>query len=234
MVNIGATDFYLNVPSLPRGEFEEYSTQLFDDWENHVASVLELPDYSLSLNVEEGSIKALSRIAAAAGVIYLGIGQYGSFISGLEIIQTQVRSVSDYFSERASAPFNSGNVSPKVWKRGESLTRLQNLFAKVQRGELTVEGAMSEAEAIFGPDASSVPGLMADLEESFEQTPLLPQQIQLPLENAEGELLLSASVKKKKFRLSTPREPAPGHDQYRVEVWRDSRKGKRNVRIVSL
>ena len=234
MVNIGATDFYLNVPSLPRGEFEEYSTQLFDDWESHVASVLELPDYSLSLNVEEGSIKALSRIAATAGVIYLGIGQYGSFISGLETIQTQVRSVGDYFGERANAPFSSSNATPKVRKRGESLTRLQNLFAKVQRGEITVEDAMSEAEALFGPDAGSIPGLMADLEESFEQTPLLPQQIQLRLENSEGELLLSESVKKQKSRPSKPREPAPDPDQYRVEVWRDSRKGKRNVRVVSL
>ncbi len=31
MANIGTVDFYLGVPSLPREEFELYSTQLFDD-----------------------------------------------------------------------------------------------------------------------------------------------------------------------------------------------------------
>ena len=35
MINIGTTDFHLNVPSLPVEEFESYSTQLFDEWEDY-------------------------------------------------------------------------------------------------------------------------------------------------------------------------------------------------------
>ncbi len=235
MVNIGATDFYINVPSLPRGEFEKYSTQLFDDWENHVANVLELSDYSLSLNVEEGSVKAVAKIAATTlGILYIGIGQYGSFITGLQTIESQVHSANNYFAQRAGASFESSSVKPRVRKRGECLTRLRNLFAKVQRGEITVEEAMLVSEEIFGSEIETVPGFIVDLKESFEQTPLFPQQIQLPLVDVEGEILLPDTKKPTKPRPTQPREPAPDQNQYRVEVWRESKKGKRNVRVVNL
>jgi hypothetical protein len=235
MVNIGSTDFYINVPSLPRGEFEEYSTQLFDDWENHVDSVLKLSDYSLSLNVEEGSVKAVAKIAATTlGVLYIGIGQYGSFISGLKTIESQVHSANNYFGQRAAVPFEYSRVKSRVIKRGESLTRLRNLFKKVQRREITVEEAMLASKGIFGSEIETVPGFMVDLKESFEQTPLSPQQMQLPLAGVEDEILLPDTEKPTKSRPTQPREPVPVPELYRVEVWRESKKGKRNVRVVNL
>ncbi|SBT12563.1 hypothetical protein [Vibrio celticus] len=87
MANIGTVDFYLGVPSLPREEFEIYSTQLFDEWEAYIGEHLQLSDFSLVLEVEEGSIKAKGKIFATIGVLYFGIGQYGSFVSGLYIIK---------------------------------------------------------------------------------------------------------------------------------------------------
>ncbi|WP_045626055.1 hypothetical protein [Vibrio parahaemolyticus] len=62
MANIGTVDFYIGVPSLPREDFENYSTQLFDEWESYIGQNLELSDYSLVLEVEEGSIKAKGKI----------------------------------------------------------------------------------------------------------------------------------------------------------------------------
>jgi hypothetical protein len=57
MIDLGTTDFFIGVPSMSRGKFKEYSTRLFDEWEDHVSRTLELPDYSLALEVEEGSVK---------------------------------------------------------------------------------------------------------------------------------------------------------------------------------
>jgi hypothetical protein len=235
MINIGTTEFYIAVPSLPRGEFETYSTLLFDDWENHVKGVLQLPDYSLSLTVDDGSVRAVAKIAATTvGVLYLGIAQYGSFITGLQTIESQARTVGNYFGQRAGAPFESSNVQPKIRKRGESLTRLRNLFAKVQQREITVEEAMFESQAIFGPEIETTPGFMIGLKESFEQTPLFLQQIQLPLDSVESEILLPDTKKQTKPRPTKPKSPAPAPDLYRVEVWRESKKGKRNVQVISL
>jgi hypothetical protein len=234
MLNIGSTDFYIGVPSLPRKEFELYATQLFDDWECYVETVLRLPDYSLSLNVQEGSIKAVGKIATYVGLLYLGIGNYGSFVSGLQTIHSQVQSASDYLGERTGEPFKSSSIKPKIIKRGESLKRLHNLFSKVKHGEITVEEAMQQSESILGPEAENVPGFIDDLKESLEKTPLLPQQIQLPFEHSELNCLTPETEKQKKTRPPQRREPLPDPEQYRVEVWRENRKGKRNVRVVRL
>lgn len=233
MINISTTDFYIAVPSLPRGEFKEYSTLLFDDWENHIEGVLKLSDYSLSLNVEEGSIKAKAKIAATTlGVLYLAIGQYGSFITGVQTINDQARIAGDYFGQRAGSPFKSSGVMPRLRKKGESLASLQKLFDKIQKGEMTVEEAMLKVEKIFGPEVESAPDFMLDVKESFEKTPLFAKQMQLPLENIEGDFLLPSM--KNNIKKPTRREPTQNHDQYRVEVWRESKKSERNVRVVSL
>lgn len=231
MANLGATELYLGIPSLPRNDFEQYSTRLFDEWEGYVNSVLKLPDYSIALEVEEGSIKAVGRVAATLGFLYIGIGQYGSFINGLETIQNQVRDVCDYLADRAGAPFEGSKMKPRVSKRGESLARLQKLFVKVQRGEMTVDKAMKETEAIFGSELEDAPEFASALKDSLEQTPLLPKQIRLPLVDADGNELIPERKGKREPRPSPPPQPAPIPEHYRVELWRESKNGKRNIRV---
>lgn len=233
MAVIGSTDFYIGVRSLPKRQFQEYSAHLFDEWEIYVDRELQLPDYSLSLVVEEGSIKAVGRIAAALGVLYIGIGQYGSFISGLQIIQGQVRTVSGYLGERAGAPFQSSREKPKVRRSGGSLARLQTLFVKVQRGELSVDEAMAESERIFGHELDEAIDFKRELRASLEQAPLLPKQLALPLADVEGEEIYLDQLPRKP-RQPLPRQPMPNPDLYRVEIIRGSRRGERSVRVISL
>ncbi|MAS66540.1 MAG: hypothetical protein CMK82_06955 [Pseudomonadales bacterium] len=233
MAIIGSTDFYIGVRSLPKRQFEDYSAHLFDEWEAYVGRELQLPDYSLSLVVEEGSIKAVGRIAAALGVIYIGIGQYGSFIAGLQIIHSQVRTVSGYLGERAGAPFQSSRAKPKVRRSGESLSRLQTLFVKVQRGELSVDEAMAESDRIFGSELDDSIDFKRELQISLEQVPLFPKQLALPLADAYGEEVYLNQVTRKP-RPPQPKPPAPDPDLYRVEIRRESRRGEKDVRIISL
>lgn len=233
MAIIGSTDFYIGVRSLQKRQFQEYSAHLFDEWETYVDRELQLPDYSLSLVVEEGSIKAVGRIAATLGALYIGIGQYGSFISGLQIIHGQVRTVSGYLGERAGAPFQSSREKPKVRRSGESLARLQTLFVKVQRGELSVDEAMAESERIFGDELDEAIDFKRELELSLEQAPLLPKQLALPLVDVDGEEIYLGQLPRKP-RQPQPRQPMPNPDLYRVEIIRDSRRGERSVRVLSL
>lgn len=234
MIDIGTTDFYIGVPSMPRHEFEEYSTRLFDEWEAYVEKTLMLPDYYLALEVEEGSVKGGGKIAVLLGALYFGIGNYGSFVSGLQTIRGQISSVGDFLAEQAAAPFESGGFKPKVRKHGDSLSHLQRLFVKVQRGEMTVEYAMHESEALFGDEATTVPEFMQKLHESFEQAPRFPQQLPLPLDTHEYEALLSSNDKGLRPRPSRPKPSLPSPQQFRVEVWRESKKGERRVRVFKL
>lgn len=56
MIKLGTAAFNLQVAGLSTEELEEYSSKLFDLWEAQVESELAmLSDYSLRLEVEEGS-----------------------------------------------------------------------------------------------------------------------------------------------------------------------------------
>lgn len=121
MIDLGTTDFFIDVPSMPRNAFKRYSTHLFEEWESCVTRHIELPDYSLSLEVEEGSVKGAGRIMAALGAVYAGIAMYGGFIQGLQTIRSQVSTVGDYLADQAGNSFKTGGYETKVRKRSGSI-----------------------------------------------------------------------------------------------------------------
>ncbi|MEE7627458.1 hypothetical protein V3O24_14910 [Methylobacter sp. Wu8] len=233
MIDIGTTSFLIKVPSLPREEFERYSTNLFDEWEKRVEKSLILPDYAISLEIEEGSIKGGGRIAVTLGALYFGIGSYADFISGLETIRGQVSFVSDALFESAKSPFGSGSVNAKARKSGGTLSRLHSLFEKVQRGALTADEAMIEATALFGEEGNEVPEFIDELQHQLRNVPRYPEQLSLTGEGwdkSDGDL--SRTTKRPPQR---PRpKPVPINQQYRIEIWRESKKDKKHVKLVNL
>ncbi len=153
MIDIGKSNFLINVTSLPGDEFERYSSTLFDQWDAYVEHSLKIPDYSISLEVEEGSIKGIGKIAAAVSALYVGIGMYGDFISGLQTIQGQVSYLGNKLHEIAVSPFEGDHPKTTVRNNGGVVSQLQRLFHKVQAGEITAEQAYERAEKIIGHEA---------------------------------------------------------------------------------
>lgn len=76
------------------------------------------------LEVEEGSINGSGKIAVVLGALYIGIGNYGSFVSGLQTIRNQVSTAGDFLAEKAGTPFETTGVQPKIRKHSGSLGRL--------------------------------------------------------------------------------------------------------------
>ncbi|MDD5333273.1 MAG: hypothetical protein PHS32_05950 [Rhodoferax sp.] len=234
MIDLGSTDFFIPVPSLPREDFEKYSTHLFDVWEEFVSRTLDLPDYSLALEVEEGSVKGGGRIAVVLGALIVGIGHYGEFFHGLQTIRSQLSSVGDFLAENASSPFKSSGCETKVRKHGGSLAHLQQLFNKVQRREITADQAMVDAKALLGDDAATSPDFMCEMQNAFERMPLAHEQLPLlPVPTAE-EIEFASGERQRKPRVPRPNSIAPPPQQLRVEVWRDSKNGKKGIRVVQL
>ncbi|MEK7946692.1 hypothetical protein WKR98_18230 [Pigmentiphaga sp. YJ18] len=233
MIDIGTTDFYFAVPNLTKRQLERYSLHLFDRWEQSVEENLLVPDYSLALEVEEGSIKGKGRIAVALGALYFGIGNYGSFISGLQIVRDQVVTVSDVLAKTAEQQLGRDFEGSRIRKRSGTLGALQRLFVQVQRGEITPEQATNEAEALIGDDAKESPEFMTKLSQSLVEAPRFHEQVQLPLESTE-EIPISGQPHRDRRtpRPSIPFWPVSSH--LRVEVWRESKKDKKNFRTVSV
>ncbi len=217
MIDIGSNSFVIKVPHLPPQEFERYSSSLFDEWEKSLEKTLILPDYSISLEIEEGSIKGKGKIAAALTVVYFGIGTYGDFISGLETIYNQVSYASNALFKSAASSFGGSNANVRTSKRGGAISRLRTIFNKVQRGEYTVDEAMEHANNLFGEEGKETPEFMHELHQQFEQAPRLPEQ---QVFNDEGwEEIPIEDIP------STPHKPRPKptpiQQQYRVVVWRE-------------
>lgn len=228
MIDLGQASFYIDVPSLAGEEFESYSTRLFDQWDGHLAEALALPDYSLSLVVDEGSIKGKGRIATLATVLYFGIGQYGSFVSGIETIWSQVSAAGTFLGKAAAAPFGAEKVKPKITKQGGDLGKLRKLFDQVQSGRLSVDQAMQQAERMLGNrvDVDFLNGLDASLRSApsyHQQTPIFP-----PHEFSDPLLSVSEGLRPSPSRQPSRRQPSLA---LRVEVWRESKGSRRNVRM---
>jgi hypothetical protein len=236
MLDLGTTEFVLAIPSLPETELKRQSTSLFDDWEGYVDTALSLPDYSLFLQVEEGSVKGATRIGAAIGALYVGIGIYGGFISGLRTISDQVAATGEFVTEQARQVFQCPDAKFSSRKRGGTISGLQRLFVRVQKGELSPDEAMILAERVLGDQQGDNASFMKALQEAFRDCPLHHKQDTLPFLDPLDDSILPPS---KSAPPSPNREPRPRVElapplQIRVEVWRDSKNKRRNTRVVKL
>ncbi len=235
MLDLGSTEFTLAIPSVPERELRRLSSSLFDSWESFVDDAVSVPDYSLFLQVEEGSVKGLAKIGAVVGAIYLGIGNYGDFVSGVKTINEQVGAAGDYLAEQASRVFSCPPSRASSKKRGGSLAAIQRLFVRVQSGELTPDEAMIRAEKVLGDDASAEPRFMRKLADAFQNCPRFHQQQPFPFsERGEEFEMLVDSLPHSPRPLKPPPPTLGPHLHLRVEVWRESKKKRKQTRIIKL
>jgi len=234
MVDLGSTEFHLAIPSLPEEKLRQLSTRLFDSWEHFADDALSLPDYSLFLQVEEGSVRGLATVGAVLATIYFGIGNYGDFISGLKTINEQLTATSAYLRKHAPSVFSCPDSKVTSTRQAGTLAGLQRLFVKVQSGALTPDEAMDRAIVLLGEEAESVPGFLEELARSFKDCPRFHQQQDLPsFEQDEDGLMTTQRQPKAPKSTTTQRDLAPPL-QLRVEVWRESKRKRKQTRVIKL
>lgn len=234
MLNLGSTDFYFAVPSLPREELEAYSSKLFDTWETQIAQELPLDDYALSLEIEEGSIQGSGKVMARLIAVGLFISHYGSIVQGLQTMRSHLTMAGNYLTEKAHEFLGSEKPAPTVKNRSGTLGQIQRLFIKVQRQEMTAEEAMTEAEKILGKEAASAPDFMQRLNAALLEAPVQAQQLFLSPDGDLAEPAEGEPTKRSGPRPSNHVPVIPEMNQFRVEVWRESKRGKKQIRITAI
>lgn len=232
MIDLGSVNFHIGIPSLSKDELEAYSSDLFDKWEKHLTETLNLTDFSISLEVEDGSILGEGKIGTTLAKLYVGIALYGSFIGGIQTIKRQAAEGGSYLLEHANAPHEASEGTYETHKKGGNLGQIERLFSKVQRNELTVEEAMQKAEEILGDDSDSSPEFMKELEGSLAETPRMPVQLNIELDE-DSEAQPESPIPKPKQN-QTPRvKPIPSLHN-RIEIWRESKDGKKKIRVTQV
>ncbi len=229
MIDLGSAKFLIKIPALSEDQLEAYTTELFESWERLAEDLIAVPDYSLYLEVEEGSVKGIGKISAYLYALYLGIGQYDGFVSGVKTISSQIQASSEFLVKNAVAPFSEQFADSSCRKSSGQLGRLERLLRKVQAGSITPEIAAAKAEGIFKEDAEDCPEFMDSMKQAFLGTPPAPEQLDLDMDMQLGDTQTNRIV-------STPRLPSeerpalPSKEKYRVEIWRRSKRGRREIK----
>jgi hypothetical protein len=234
MVDLGSTEFHLAIPSYSEVELRRLSTRLFDSWESFADDALSLPDYSLFLQVEEGSVRGLATVGAVLAAVYFGIGNYGDFISGLRTINEQLAATSVYLRENAPTVFSCPESKVTSSRQGGTLAGLQRLFVKVQSGTLTPDQAMHKAQVLLGEEAELLPGFLEGLARAFRDCPRFHEQQSLPFSEQDEDAFLAAPNKPKAPRSLISRPELGPPLQLRIEVWRESKRKRKQTRVVKL
>lgn len=233
MLDVVTTSFYIKSPVFDKTAFEHHSSELFDEWEAQVEAHLKLPDYALTLVLEEGSIKGRGKVAAYAAAFYFGIGGYGDFMSGLGTVRDQAAYVSNILFERAKSEFSCSSERGNTKRTGGEIIYLQRLFERVQRGVLTPHEAVLEVRGRWGEEAASSPAFMQELAANLEAAPRFPEQLSLSDESWPDCLDLEPLGKERDPKSpGSPSPPIPQH--YRIEIWRPSRGEKKKVKLTKV
>ncbi|PMR67101.1 hypothetical protein [Halomonas heilongjiangensis] len=233
MLDVVTTSFFIKSPTFDKAAFEYHSSELFDQWDAQVEAHLQLPDYALTLVLEEGSIKGKGRVAAAAAAFYFGIGAYGDFMSGLGTVRDQAAYISNVLFEQAKGEFACSSERGNTKRTGGEIIYLQRLFERVQHGALTPEQAIREVKSRWGEEAASSPGFMRELAANLEEAPRFPEQLSLMDESWPDCLDLEPLDKEPGPR--TPRSPDfPIPQHYRIEISRPSKGDKRKVKLTKV
>lgn len=233
MLDVVTTSFYIKAPAFDKDDFERYSTQLFDQWDSYVEAHLDLPDYALTLVVEEGSIKGLGKIAATAGALYIAIGNYGGFISGVQTIREQASYVTNALFDQAKRNFGCKGTPGNSKQSGGEIYYLKGLFDRVQAGQLSSDQAMAEVQDRWGHDAANSPELLKSLASGLETAPLHPKQLSLPDEVWEPCEMVELPARERKPKAPRRRE-LPISQHYRIEISRQQKGGDKKVKLTKV
>lgn len=233
MLDVVTTSFYIKAPAFEKDDFAHYSTLLFDEWDSYVESHLNLPDYAVTLVVEEGSIKGLGKVAATVGALYIAIGNYGGFVSGVQAIREQASYVTNTLFDQAKQRFGCRSTRGNSKQSGGEIFYLRNLFERVQRGQLTADQAMAEAQDRWGQDGASSPEFLKDLAASLNKAPRHPEQ--LPMSDEFWEPCEEVEVPLRQPKPKPPRPPEhPIPQHYRIEIFRPRKGSDKKVKLTKL
>jgi hypothetical protein len=233
MLNLGNTDFVLAIPSIPEHELSQLSLSLFDLWEKRIEIAVPVPDYSLFLEVENGSIKGSGKILSAVQTTVQAVVLIGGFASGIEYINMSLRFAHRELPSLAGQVFGAPSTNITFKSSKSDINYICNIFESVRKRKLDITVAMAKIQLKFGAEVTSNPEFMKILAEALEACDHYPEQAQFPFTNDHDDLdLKSDSTPDKPRRNKTPIPNFPSQMQIRVEVWRESKNKPKQSRII--
>ena len=236
MIDIVTVDFSIGVGPLGERLLRRRAREMFDAWDSELGSTLPLPDYALYFELEEGSLNGKGKVAAGAFAVYIAIGQFGSFVSGVKEINHYARAGGSILLAEARHLVPPGQNAEMRSRRGTGqLGQLERLFQRVYNHELAPMEAAEAARELFQGQPDLPEEALKKIEEELLSTRRRPTQLGLVLNDRVLEPEDADKVPEKKGRKPTGAiPPVPPPERFRVAIWRESRKGKRHIDVETL
>lgn len=239
MLLIGEALCNISIAPLSQAELAGYAELLFDEIDVAAERFVHLPDYELHLEVEEGSVKARNAILVSLASLYVGIGNYGSFVSGVREIRDQVKAIGDLFLDAAPGRLSVPKEAIVQKKRNPAvLGKLENLFQSVAKGDMSPDDAARLAMDVLADDEEPPPALSEEVAHAMANIRRNPQQLPFVSNGYDLDTSLVTANELPLTRQRKPRQkrempPVLPSNKLRVEVWREGKHGKKNIKIVS-
>lgn len=233
MLDLVTTSFFIKSPAFDKAAFEHHSSEIFDKWEAQIEAHLLLPDYALTLVLEEGSIKGRAKIGAYVAAFYFGIGAYGDFMSGLGTLRDQAVYVSNFLFQQAKSEFFCSSERGNTKRTGGEILYLQRLFERVQAGLLTPGQAIEDVRERWGEEAACAPAFMHELAANLEGAPRFPEQLGLSDESWPDSLDLEPLGRLPGPKMPRRREPSITQN-YRIEISRPGKGEKKKLKLTQV
>lgn len=230
MIEVSSAYFNIDVSSLSEEELERYALRLFKQFEVHTEQ-LPFSDFSLHLEVEEGSIWGKGNVYAALAVVYFGIGQFGSFVQGVREISNIGKTVANKVIDTAvkEASTSKSKFKLKYSKRNSGkLSMIEDLFTEVRNHEIEPKQAAKLTLDLLTDEGDELPrGAEKTINDAFSSIRLNPRQLDLPIE--------LGPISKPPMRTPSPR-PLPQPEStdgtlasMKIVIDRRGKRGERHV-----
>lgn len=128
-------------------ELHQTAEELFRLVFAEVSRIFPPEEVSIGIFVESGSKKINLKVLLTVPGLIIAIGQYGEFKQGLREIVTDVSTVVELVQDKINADHPEAPIL--VTDRPTLTSRLEELFRRVERGELTPEEAAELALALL-------------------------------------------------------------------------------------
>jgi hypothetical protein len=235
LITIGEARFHLDAPDLDDQALRDYATALFVDFDVAVADLLQLSDYGIHLDIEEGSIKGYGKVFATAATLYFSIGHFGDFVQGVQEISRLMKAAVGVLLEEAPKKLGQERFE-LTWKRSDTgkLGRVERLFYEVKAGTLEPAVATRRVLEILGEEDEVPENVAAEIATSIEKIKLDPKQIDLPWSTEEGVEMAVSQPERPRQRKPTADKVALTSHKLRIEVHKDGKHGRTIVRVIHL
>jgi hypothetical protein len=164
VIQLGVATVRFRYPTVTNEELRRLSVSIYEAATETVRRGPTFGDMQIVLDVEEGSIRARSKLLVTAIAVGMFLEHYGGIREGAEYLARDVMTVGSWIIDRVVQEAGVSHEGIISSRRSATLARrIRGIIAKVESGELTGDVATRRITELLDPDGEgAIPTSLVD------------------------------------------------------------------------